>query len=77
MSKKYFALSLVLTVPMVCFSLACGGGTPEATTPEGAAAPETPAAPEAPAAETPSEAPAEGAAPAEGEGEKKEEAPAK
>jgi hypothetical protein len=68
MSMKYFSLSLALTVPMLCFSMACGGGTPESQTPEGAATPETPAAPEAPAAETPAspETPGEGAAPAEG-----------
>jgi hypothetical protein len=68
MSKKYFSLSLALTVPMICMSMACGGGTPESETPEGAATPEAPAVPEAPAAETPAmpETPAEGAAPAEG-----------
>jgi hypothetical protein len=66
MSKKYLSLSLALTVPMICLSMACGGGTPEAETPEGAATPETPAVPEAPATETPAETPAEGAAPAEG-----------
>ena len=64
MSKKYLSLSLALTVPMICLSMACGGGTPEAETPEGAATPETPAVPEAPATETPAtETPAEGAAP--------------
>jgi len=73
MTIKY--LSLALTIPMVCFAMACGGGTPEAEAPS-ASTPETPATPEAPAAETPetpAETPAE--APAGGE-EKKEEAPA-
>ena len=41
MTKKL--LSIALTVPMVCLTLACGGGTPEAEAPE-AKAPEAPAA---------------------------------